>query len=299
MKFTTIKEISKKWKISERSVRNYCKEDRIEGAILKGKKWLVPIDASFPNRKHFKLQNNNILHCLLEEYKNKIKGSLYHITQIDFAYNSNHIEGSRLTREQTRYIYETNTLDLEKNKTTNIDDIIETVNHFRCFDYLLKSISDNLNEKLIKHFHKILKGGTSQSRLEWFKVGEYKTKPNYVGEQETTLPENVSKEMNLLLKWYESIKTLTLNDIIEFHVKFEKIHPFQDGNGRVGRLILFRECLRNNIVPFIVKDEIRLFYYRGLKEWNKQKGFLVDTCLKCQDDYKTLLNYLKIKYKKD
>lgn len=297
MKLLNVKEIAAKWKISERSVRNYCQLGRVKGAILKAKTWYIPEDATMPERKNSIFsKSNNILNSLLKEQRVKLSGRIYHLTQIDFAYNSNHIEGSRLTHEQTRYIFETHTIGFEKNKSTRVDDVIETINHFRCFDHLLKTINIPLDESLIKSFHRILKSNTTDADRGWFKVGDYKIQPNVVGGMKTTPPEHVPVEIKHLLDWYNSIKQKNLKDILEFHVRFEKIHPFQDGNGRVGRLIMFRECLKNDIVPFIIKDEVRDFYYRGIKNWNKQKGYLTDTCLKCQDDYKTVLDYLKIKY---
>jgi len=236
---------------------------------------------------------SNVLEILREQKEMELKGNLYHITQINFAYNTNHIEGSTLTEEQTRYIYETNTLVLEDgNSTTKIDDIIETSNHFKLVDYMLKVADQILSEDMIKEFHKILKTGTSDERKSWFKVGEYKTLANEVGGNITTSPKDVGKEMNNLLNWYNSIDTVTIEDIIKFHSDLEKIHPFQDGNGRVGRIIMFKECLKNNIIPFIILDKDKLFYYRGLNEYqnNGEKGYLIDTCLNAQDQYKLLID---------
>lgn len=239
---------------------------------------------------------NILLAKLKEEKAIKLKGGIYHQTQIKLAYNSNHIEGSRLTEEQTRYIYETNTVGVEQ-EPANVDDILETVNHFQCFDFLLDSASEVLNEKWIKNIHEMFKSGTSDSRLEWFNVGEYKSQRNMVGDTPTTLPENVQEEMAKLLFEYNRIDKVSLENILDFHVKFERIHPFQDGNGRVGRLIIFKECLKNNIVPFIIEDDLKMFYYRGLKEWNNEKGYLTDTCLTAQDRYKVYLDYFQIEYK--
>lgn len=233
---------------------------------------------------------------LKEEKAVKLKGGIYHQTQIKLAYNSNHIEGSRLTEEQTRFIYETNTVGVER-EPINVDDILETVKHFQCFDFLLDSASEALNEKWIKNIHEMFKSGTSDSRLEWFNVGEYKSQRNMVGDTPTTLPENVQEEMAKLLFEYNRIDKVSLENILDFHVKFERIHPFQDGNGRVGRLIIFKECLKNNIVPFIIGDYLKMFYYRGLKEWNNEKGYLTDTCLTAQDRYKVYLDYFQIEYK--
>jgi Fic family protein len=237
----------------------------------------------------------NLLSRLQEEKSIKLKGGIYHQTQIKLAYNSNHIEGSRLTEEQTRYIYETNTIGVEKTPA-NIDDIIEAVNHFQCFDYMLDCANDVLTEDTIKTMHKILKSNTSDSRLEWFNVGEYKSQPNMVADMTTASPDEVGKEMKKLISEYQKISNVTFKDILNFHVRFERIHPFQDGNGRVGRLIMFKECLKYNIVPFIIDEQHKLFYYRGLREWNNEKGYLTDTCLSAQDNYKVLLDYFKIKY---
>lgn len=240
-------------------------------------------------------QKNNLLFRLQEEKEVRLKGSIYHQTQIKLAYNSNHIEGSRLTEDQTRYIYETNTVGLEK-EPANVDDIMETINHFQCFDYMIDCANDTLSEEFIKTTHKILKTNTSDSRLPWFNVGEYKAKKNMVGDMETTSPENVEREIRNLLNEYNKKQGISFDDILDFHVKFESIHPFQDGNGRVGRIILFKECLKNNIVPFIIEDDLKMFYYRGLKEWNNEKGYLRDTCLTAQDRYKVYLDYFEIEY---
>ena len=237
----------------------------------------------------------SLLYRLTEEKNARLKGSIYHQTQIKLAYNSNHIEGSRLTEDQTRYIYETNTIGLEK-EPANVDDIMETINHFQCFDYMIEYANNTLDEMFIKNVHKILKTNTSDSRLPWFNVGEYKSRRNMVGDMETTPPEKVKREMDKLLKEYTENKNITFDDILDFHVRFEKIHPFQDGNGRVGRIIIFKECLKHNIVPFIIEDNLKMFYYRGLKEWNNEKGYLRDTCLTAQDRYKAYLDYFEIKY---
>ena len=241
----------------------------------------------------FDISKVNILEELREQKNMKLKGNLYHNTQITFAYNTNHIEGSKLTEEQTIYIYETNTLLAEKDSITDLDDILETSNHFKLVDYMLDIADKKLTEDMIKEFHKILKEGTSDSRKDWFAVGDYKKLPNEVGGLKTTKPQNVDRDMKKLLEWYESLKQITINEIIEFHVKFEKIHPFQDGNGRVGRIITFKECLKNNIVPFIILDKDKLFYYRGLKQYqtNKEKGYLIDTCLNAQDQYTKMVKY--------
>ena len=235
----------------------------------------------------FDISKIDILAVLREQKEMKVKGNLYHNTQITMTYNTNHIEGSRLSEEQTRYIYETNTLLVHKDTVTDIDDIIETTNHFKLFDYMLDVADKKITEKMIKEFHKILKQGTSDSKKDWFAVGDYKKLANEVGGLKTSSPKNVEKDMQKLLEWYNSLKEVTIKEIIEFHVRFEIIHPFQDGNGRVGRLIAFKECLKHNIVPFIILDRDKLFYYRGLNQYqtNKEKGYLIDTCLNAQDQY--------------
>lgn len=296
MRYLSVAEVAKLWNISERSVRNYCAKGRVKGAFITGKTWNIPEDAKKPTRANYrKKQPRTLLRVLKDEKENKLHGGIYHKTQIDLTYNSNHIEGSRLTHDQTRYIFETNTIGLE-NEVLNVDDIIETSNHFRCIDIIIDSANLVLTEKLIKELHFVLKNGTHDSRKEWFAVGEYKKLPNEVGGRVTALPEKVADEMKELLLKYNAKKEKTLEDILEFHVKFERIHPFQDGNGRVGRLIMFKECLKNNIVPFIIEDQLKMFYYRGLKEWDNERGFLVDTCLTAQDKYKAYLDYFRIQY---
>ena len=241
----------------------------------------------------FDINKINILKVLREQKDMRLKGNLYHNTQIIFSYNTNHIEGSRLTEDQTRYIYETNTIFFEENEIAKVDDILETANHFKLVDYMLDIADQELTEEMIKKFHKILKEGTSDSIKEWFNVGEYKKLPNEAGSMKTTDPKNIERDMIKLLEWYKALSDITINEIIEFHSRFEKIHPFQDGNGRVGRIIMFKECLKNNIVPFIILDKDKLFYYRGLKEYqsNKEKGYLIDTCLNAQDQYIKLIEY--------
>ena len=296
MRYLSVTEIAKKWNISERSVRNYCAHGRVQGAFLTGKTWNIPENAEKPERSNKKKEHTlTLLDILRDQKEGKYSGGIYHRTQIDLTYNSNHMEGSRLTRNQTRYIFETNTVGVE-NEVLNVDDVIETVNHFRCIDLVIDHADDILSEKFIKELHLTLKNGTSDSRKDWFAVGEYKKIPNEVGGMDTALPEEVADKMKTLLKEYNVIKEKTLEDILDFHVKFERIHPFQDGNGRVGRLIMFKECLKHNIVPFIIEDNLKLFYYRGLKEWDNEKGYLTDTCLTAQDKYKSHLNYLRIAY---
>lgn len=294
MNYTTVAEIAKKWGVSERAVRNYCAEGRVAGAILEGKTWKIPDNAEKPVRKKRNDAVNTLLDVLKEEKKAKLRGGIYHRVQIDLTYNSNHIEGSRLTHDQTRYIYETNTIGIV-DEAVRVDDIIETTNHFRCIDFIIDKANASLSETIIKQLHYLLKSGTSDSRKDWFAVGEYKRLPNEVGGMDTTMPEEVAEEIKSLLTWYNSLENVTLEDIIEFHVRFEKIHPFQDGNGRVGRLIMFKECLKNNIVPFIIDENHKLFYYRGLKEWTRERGYLVDTCLSAQDNFKLRLDYYRIK----
>lgn len=298
MRYLSVAETAKKWNISERSVRNYCANGRVNGAFLTGKTWNVPEDAEKPARSTKKTKlPETLLEILQNEKASKYFGGIYHKTQIDLTYNSNHIEGSRLTHDQTRYIFETNTIGVD-NEVLNVDDVIETANHFRCIDMIIDNAKSALSEKFIKELHLILKSGTSDSRLEWFAVGDYKKRPNEVGGMSTAMPEDVADEMKKLLAEYNAKEKKTFEDILDFHVKFEKIHPFQDGNGRVGRLIMFKECLKYNIVPFIIEDNLKLYYYRGLKEWNNEKGCLTDTCLTAQDRYKEYLNYFRIEYKK-
>ena len=296
MNYLSVADVAKKWKISERSVRNYCSKGRIEGAFLTGKTWNIPENAKKPERMNKRKEKPKTLLAILQEEKaSKYSGGIYHKTQIDLTYNSNHMEGSRLTHDQTRFIFETNTIGIE-NEVLNVDDIIETTNHFRCIDMIIEHVKTELNEKFIKELHFILKSGTSDSKKDWFAVGDYKKFPNEVGNMKTPLPEDVDNLMKDLLKEYNSKKEKTFEDILDFHVQFERIHPFQDGNGRIGRLIMFKECLKYNIVPFIIEDNLKMFYYRGLKEWNNERGYLVDTCLAAQDRYKACLDYFRINY---
>ena len=296
MDFISVAEIAKKWNVSDRMVRSYCAQGRVPGAFLVGKTWNIPVDAIKPIRESKKIFSSNPLLNILKEQKDlKLSGSIYVRTQIDLTYNSNHIEGSTLTHDQTRYIFETNTIGIEKD-AINIDDILETANHFKCVDYIIDNAMKPLTESMIKELHLILKNGTSDSRKDWFVVGDYKKLPNEVAGQETCLPQNVKSEMKKLLLDYNAIAQKSFEQILEFHKKFESIHPFQDGNGRVGRLIMFKECLANNIVPFIIDEAHKFFYYRGLKEWENEKGYLIETCLSCQDKYKAWLDYFKISY---
>ena len=293
MKYISVGTFAEKYGISERTVRNYCATGKIEGAFLTGKTWNIPEDTVLPQRKQSTIKVMPLLAVLREQKQMKMKGSIYHRTQIDLTYNSNHIEGSRLTHEQTRHIFETNTLGISK-ESVNVDDIIETTNHFRCIDLIIDRTEEKLSESFIKELHRILKSGTSDSRKDWFAVGEYKLLPNEVGGHETCLPEDVSKEMKALLKEYNAKKQKSFDDILDFHHRFERIHPFQDGNGRVGRLIMFKECMANGHIPFIVTDELKWFYYRGLQQWPDIKGYLRDTCLTAQDRFKAMMDYYRI-----
>ena len=296
MNYLSVADVAKKWNLSERSVRNYCSKGRIEGAFLTGKTWNIPENAKKPERMNKRKEKPKTLLAILQEEKaSKYSGGIYHKTQIDLTYNSNHMEGSRLTHDQTRFIFETNTIGIE-NEVVNVDDIIETTNHFRCIDMIIDHVKTELNEKFIKELHFILKSGTSDSKKDWFAVGNYKKFPNEVGNMKTPLPEEVDNLMKDLLKEYNSKKEKTFEDILDFHVQFERIHPFQDSNGRIGRLIMFKECLKYNIVPFIIEDNLIMFYYRGLMEWNNVRGYLVDTCLAAQDRYKACLDYFRINY---
>lgn len=296
MKFINASEAAKKWEISERSVRNYCAEGRVAGAVLFGKTWMIPEDTQKPIRKLRKdAADASLLDILKREKESSVSGGIYHKVQIELTYNSNHMEGSKLTHDQTRYIFETNTIGIA-DSNIKVDDLVETSNHFRCIDLIIDSASNALSENFIKELHRILKNGTSDSRKSWFAVGEYKKLPNEVGGRDTTLPEDVSFEMKSLIANYNAKKEKTFEDILDFHHRFECIHPFQDGNGRVGRLILFKECLRNKIVPFIIDEELKLFYYRGLSEWTRERGYLLDTCLAAQDKFKKYLDYFKIEY---
>ena len=298
MNYLSVAETAKKWNISERSVRNYCAQERIPGAVLIGKTWHIPENAEKPARSNGKKTPvKTLLSILQEEKRTKYAGGIYHKTQIDLTYNSNHIEGNRLTHDQTRYIFETNTIGVE-NEVLNVDDVIETSNHFRCIDLIIDHAASTLSEHFIKKLNHILKTSTSDSRKDWFTVGEYKRLPNEVGGMQTSLPEEVADRMKALLSDYNAVPKKTLDDILDFHVRFERIHPFQDGNGRVGRLIMFKECLKYNIVPFIIEENLKLFYYRGLKEWYNEKGYLTDTCLTAQDKYKAYLDYFRIPYEK-
>jgi Fic family protein len=295
MEYISVIQFAEKYGISERTARNYCANGKIEGAFLTGKTWNIPSDATLPKRGAKKSKVSPLLQVLREQKSSRLKGSIYHRTQIDLTYNSNHIEGSKLTKEQTRFIFETNTLGITT-ENTSVDDIMETVNHFRCIDYIIDHATDKITEAHIKTLHAILKTNTSDSRKPWFAVGGYKRLENEVGEQETVAPKDVHRHMKALLADYNALKQVTFDDILNFHVSFERIHPFQDGNGRVGRLLLFWQCLQSGQVPFIITEDLRLFYYRGIQNWGQTNGYLRDTCLTAQDHYKALLDYFKVKY---
>jgi Fic family protein len=294
MNFISVKIWAEKHGVSERTARNYCATGKIEGAYLVGKTWNIPQEADLPQRKK-RVRISPLLTALREQKAAKTNGGIYHRIQIDLTYNSNHIEGSRLTHDQTRYIFETNTIGIT-DVAVNVDDIIETTNHFRAIDYIIDNAECKLTESFIKQLHLLLKSGTSDASKAWFNVGGYKKLPNEVGGMDTALPEDVATAMKTLLKAYNSLKKTSFEDILDFHYQFEAIHPFQDGNGRVGRLIMFRECLRLGFVPFIITDELKMYYYNGLHNWPGIKGYLMDTCLTAQDSFKLLLDKFRIKY---
>ena len=296
MEFISVSEAAKRWGVSERSVRNYCAQGRITGAFLTGKTWNIPTTAEKPDRlnKHVDMPKT-LLDVLRAEKAAKLHGGIYHRVQIDLTYNSNHIEGSRLTHDQTRFIFETNTIGMSDG-AVKVDDVVETANHFKCIDMIIDSAAHVPSEAFIKQLHATLKSGTSNSRQDWFAVGDYKKLPNEVGGMDTAQPEEVASQMKKLLSEYNANKEKSFDDLLDFHYRFERIHPFQDGNGRVGRLVLFKECLRNNIVPFIIDEDTKLYYYRGLKEWERERGYLRDTCLAAQDKFKKYLDYFRIPY---
>lgn len=293
MEYLSVAQFAEKYGVSERTVRNYCATEKIEGAFLTGKTWNIPADAGLPLKKGTKI--SPLLSRLREEKEMRLKGGIYHRIQIDLTYNSNHMEGSRLSKEQTRFIFETATLGATT-ENTRIDDIVETVNHFRCIDYVIDHAHEKISEAHIKQLHLLLKCNTTDSLKDWFSVGEYKQLPNEVGGMDTTSPGEVRKRMKALVAEYNALRHVTFDDVLDFHVQMERIHPFQDGNGRVGRLVMFWQCLQAGIVPFIVTEDLRLFYYRGIQHWGDVNGYLRDTCLTAQDSFRNLLDYFKIKY---
>ena len=323
VKYISVEEAAQNWQISERSTRNYCAQGRVEGVLLEGKTWKIPSTAHKPERKpRHSTVEETLLTFLKREKDAALKGGIYHKIQIDLTYNSNHIEGSKLTHDQTRYIFETKTLGVT-DKAVKVDDIVETVNHFRCIDLIIEGAHTKLTESFIKQLHFILKSGTTDSQKSWFRVGDYKMLENEVGGSETTKPAEVAAAIKALLKEYNSKSKITFDDILDFHVRFESIHPFQDGNGRIGRLIMFKECLKHNIVPFIITEELKMDYYaglmmaiksptnedvkalseacldasyRGIKNWDDERGYLRDTCLTGQDAMKATLDYFGIKH---
>lgn len=296
MKFLSVAQVAKNWNLSERTVRNYCARGKIPDAFLTGKTWNIPENAEPPKKSiSVKQAPSNLLEVLKAEKASKISGGIYHKIQVELTYNSNHIEGSKLTHDQTRYIYETNTIGFT-DSTINVDDIVETANHFKCIDMVIDKTAKPLSETFIKQLHMVLKNGTSDSRKDWFAVGDYKKYPNEVGGKITTPPEKVNDKIKALISAYNKTDNKSFDDLISFHYEFERIHPFQDGNGRIGRLILFKECLKNNIVPFIIDENLKMFYYRGLNEWKSEKGYLIDTCLTAQDKFKKYLDYFRIPY---
>lgn len=277
--------------LTVQTVRGYCADGKLPGAEQEGETWRIPADAPLPDET----EHSPLLLALREQMESKMRGGIYHRTQIDLTYNSNHIEGSRLSKEQTRYIYETNTIGVT-DEAVSVDDIIETTNHFRCIDFIIEHAEEPLTEEMIKRLHAILKAGTSDADRPWFAVGEYKRLPNEVGGKETAAPEDVPAAMRALLQEYAGKRRVSLEEILDFHYRMEMIHPFQDANGRVGRLIIFKECLAHHIVPFIITEELKMYYYRGLDRWEEGRGYLLDTCLTAQDRYRTILDYFRITY---
>ena len=282
MPFVTIDETASKWGISPRQVRAYCAKGRIPGAMLDHGEWRIPENTAKPERKPRRTFPTTVLGILEAERSARISGGLYHRLQIDLAYNSNHIEGSRLTHEQTRWIFETRTIG-NMGADIPVDDIVETANHFRATDMVIMTATSALTEAYIKRLHEILKGGTTDSRKDWFAVGEYKRLDNVVGDMETCPAKDVHREMAKLLAWWKNAEK-TFENLLDLHVRFEQIHPFQDGNGRVGRLILLKECLKHGITPFVIAENFKQFYYLGLQDWRKGSRLrLLDTCRTGQD----------------
>lgn len=296
MGYRSVAEAAIAWGVSERSVRNYCAQGRVEGAFLTGKTWNIPEEAQKPRRLNGRrAPTSPLLARLREEKAAAMRGGVYHKTQVEFTYNSNHIEGSQLTLDQTRLIFETATIGTGDD-ALRVDDIMETANHFRAIDYVIENAETPLSEAFAKKLHRILKSATTDASRDWFAVGDYKRLPNEVAGMQTTSPENVAGAMAKLMKAYRPKESHNLAEIVDYHVRFERIHPFQDGNGRVGRLIMFKECLANDIVPFVISDDMKAFYYRGLAEWESERGYLMDTCLAAQDRFKSDLDYFRIPY---
>lgn len=294
MGFVSASEIAGIWEVSERTVRNYCAQGRVPGAHLVGKTWMIPEGSEKPSRANARpVEPSPLLQRLREERAARVKGGIYHKVQVDLAYNSNHIEGSRLTLDQTRLIFETSTVGVDGD-TLRVDDIIETSNHFRAFDYIIDNAEAPLSEGMLKELHRILKAGTTDAARDWFAVGEYKRLPNEVGGRRTAAPEDVHERVASLLRAYRPRARHTFGDIVAFHVEFERIHPFQDGNGRVGRLVMFKECLASRVTPFIIEDGKKGYYYNGLSEWDREKGFLTETCLAMQDRFAAVLEYYRL-----
>ena len=288
-------EIAELWGVSERSVRNYCAQGRVPGAFLTGKTWNIPSYATKPARSNARASGESpLLTRLREEMAAKTKGGIYHKVQVELTYNSNHIEGSRLSLDQTRLIFETATVGVQEG-AVRVDDIVEAQNHFHAVDYIIDKAKAPLSEGMIKELHRILKTATTDSTRDWFAIGDYKRLPNEVAGRKTTPPEDVAEEVKALLSAYNPRATHSFEEIVDFHVRFERIHPFQDGNGRVGRLVMFKECLASNVVPFIIADDMKEFYYRGLTEWDNEKGYLIDMCLAAQDAFEVALDYFRIR----
>ena len=295
MTYLSVTEFAERHGVPVRTVRNYCAAGKIPGAFRTGRTWNIPEDAALPRFGGSRVLISPLLAALREQKEMGLKGGIYHRTQVDMTYNSNHMEGSCLTHEQTRHIFETNTIGVTEGGA-NVDDIVETVNHFRCINMVIDRAGEKLTESFIKELHALLKSGTSDSRRDWFAVGDYKKLPNEVGGLDTTEPERVAAEMKMLLQRYNRLEGKSLDDILDLHWRFECIHPFQDGNGRVGRLLMFKECLANGHIPFIISDELKMFYYRGLQQWPRIREYLRDTCLTAQDEYKVLLRKFRIPF---
>jgi len=296
MTYLSVAETARAWGISERSVRNYCAQGRVDGAFLTGKTWNIPEGARKPGRLNARnAPGSPLLERLREEKASGTRGGIYHKVQVELTYNSNHIEGSKLSLDQTRLIFETATVEAGGD-AIRVDDVVETANHFRAVGYVIEHAGAPLSQAIVKELHRILKASTTDASRDWFAVGDYKRLPNEVAGKKTAAPEDVAAEMAALLDAYRPKERHSLEDIIDFHVRLERIHPFQDGNGRVGRLVMFKECLSSGVVPFVIADDMKAFYYRGLAEWDVEHGFLLDTCLAAQDRFKADLDYFRIPY---